>query len=438
MDRIGANLMDATAFKLLASLALGAVGLAGWWVLRAAPRAPGERLAATPTRVDSVVPLTAEEADALLAPHRGRLRAIRDRSRFSAVSFERECLGLVRRVLAHPHYANAGRSGEVHTLLTQTYHSLGYRQAMLLPPGALAEDIEPRSYRWTFGVFVAAMLHDLRWSGAWVVAEPAALRDLLRPWMDAHSLQWLLEDEELSQHLQDFLSQPQGHNVLHHLVRSGRDATHTLERPAAVTVQAAAAAVTLPPPAAAEPASVDAPVAAITSAAAALLPANAAPQEPATTAADDRPEPTRASPAPHAPPATSGPALAQGFMQWLTQGLADQTILSNAPDARVHFAADGMVLVAPGIFQQYASEHPNGPLQATPPDITAFGKEVLRAVCAEGWHLRGPQNANMHRFQFKRSSDGKTPPVLRALVIQAPQRFITTPPPPHPGLSRLM
>ena len=121
-------------------------------------------------------------------------------------------------------------------------------------------------------------------------------------------------------------------------------------------------------------------------------------------------------------------------MQWLASGLAAQTLVANAPGAGVHFVADGMVLAAPGIFQQYAAH------RVTPeaPDITALAKLVQKAVCAEGWHLRGPQNAALHRFKVAGSGDDRSVVTLKGVVIPTPQRFVAAVPSPNAALSRLM
>jgi hypothetical protein len=392
--------MDAAALKLLGGLALCAAGLAGLWRLRRRPSPP----------VQAPVPRLPEarDADRLLAPYRGRLRAIQERSRFSAQSFERDVLTLVRRMLAHPHYnalaekASAPPPADIRDALDLAHQALGIRQALLLPPGAPAEDIEPRSFRWTYGVLLSALLWELRWSAAWTAPANAGLRDTLHPWLEAHTLQWLFEDEQLVQELTLFFAAPDGRTVFHQLVANARRALGRGPEPAPATVE---------------------------------LPPAPAPIEPAPALTIESPAPPAATPeATPADPPLTGAALARSFMAWLAQGLASHTIASNTAGAQVHFVAEGMVLVAPGIFQSYAAS--GGGAQGI--DIPAAGKAVQKAVCEEGWHLRGPQNAHLHRFAFGTGSADGRPAVLKGLVIQAPQRFLAALPAPNPALSRLM
>jgi hypothetical protein len=381
--------MDAAAWTLFAGLALCATGLAGLWRLRTAAspgRSPG---AAAPRPMRPF----AQNADRLLAPYRGRLRALQERSRFSPDSFERDVLTLLRRLLATPQGDDAARAGpDIAHALALAHCALGLRQAMLLPPGAAAEDIEPRSFRWTYGVLLAALLHELRASAAWSRAATGDLRSTLQPWLEPPSLQWLLEDELLGQQLQAFLASPKGRTVFHELIG---EALLALRRVPAEEPVAAA-----PPPA--------------------PSPADVPPQAAEVTDAPaDRHE---------APPES----LPQGFMHWLAAGVAAQSIPTLGPEAVVHFVPDGMVLAVPAAFQHYAAARAaQAPGLAL--DIGALGKDVQKAVIAEAWHLRGPQNAHLHRFA---RSGG--PAVFRGLLIPSPQRFLAAVPAPDPALSRLM
>jgi hypothetical protein len=395
--------MDAAAWTLFAGLALCATGLAGLWRLRTAPRggrSPNAAAAPRPMRPP------AKDADRLLAPYQGRLRAIQERSRFSAQSFERDVLALLRRLLAAPHGGEAAQAGpDIGQALALAHGALGLRQAVLLPPGAQAEDIEPRSFRWTYGVLLAALLHELRSSAAWSQAATGELRSTLQPWLEPQTLQWLLEDEQLVQQLQAFFAAPTGRTVFHELIG-----------------QALAALAREPAPVPAAPAP-----------AAAREPRRPAHEVHETPHDAPHEEPPPADDAP--PPAAVAPPtpLPTAFMDWLATGIATQSIPTHGPEAAVHFVTDGMVLAVPAVFQHYAAAQAAQD-RAAPLDITALGKDVQKAVVAEGWHLRGPQNAHLHRFV--RSGGG--PAVFRGLLIPSPQRFLAAVPAPDPALSRLM
>ncbi|MEO8152356.1 MAG: DNA-binding domain-containing protein [Rhizobacter sp.] len=426
--------MDATALKLLAGLTLIVTGLGGLWLLRGGSAAASA--AASGAAPKPAPPRPLPEADRLLGAYRGRLRAIQERTRFSAPSFERDCMQLMRRVAAHPLGGEPANRDSIGLLLDQTYHALGYRQSILLPPNVAAEDIEPRSFRWTFGVIVASMLSGLRPINAFASGVAADdLQALLQPWLDTDTLQWLLQDDLLVGQLRAFFASASGTTVFHRLVADGRKAALGQAQPAQEAVPAALA-VSAVSAVSAKPV---APAALVAQVQQPSRSNDIAPPlteklsaEAAATAIEPVPDTVEAATPAIAAPPLSGTALANDFMQWLSGGVAEQTIAVNAPGAGVHFVADGMVLAAPGIFQEYAAQRST----SVATDVVAFGKLAQKAVCAEGWHLRGPQDASMHRFKV--AGDDKSAVALKGLVIPRPQRFVASVPPPNAALSRLM
>lgn len=50
---------------------------------------------------------------------------------------------------------------------------------------------------------------------------------------------------------------------------------------------------------------------------------------------------------------------AERFLAWVQEGVASGELAYNESKARVHFVPEGMLLVTPGIFKDYASEHPD-------------------------------------------------------------------------------
>jgi hypothetical protein len=444
------------------------IALIGWWRARRAgrPGAPARGAAA-----NAAMP-AADTRDADLLPYQGTLRALRERSRFSRASFDRDCVGLVKRVMQQP------LAGPVRPLLERALRVLALRQAQLLPPGAKPEDIEPSSYRWTFAAFAAAMLVDLRWSDAWQPADlPQAQHDLQRwlaPWMAPQTLRWLCEDEALVLQLGAFFAAPTGPTLFHRLLRdAGRTAPAPTEGAGMPTAPAEAASPAGPPLAPAPPAvptpastqtqtqtptptptpafatgtlTAQSRVAAMATGAAAAGPT--VPGPPASTLAAAPPAPVpQAQAAPQAfdaraeaaPPTAAptelltGTALASHFMRWVADGLAAGTISINDAAARVHVCADGLVLAAPGLFQDYAAAHAS----AMYDNLAAFARDVQKAVCEQGWHVRGPQGANLHRFQHGRAGAPDTV-VFKGVLFARPERFVADLPAPNVALSRLM
>lgn len=140
------------------------------------------------------------------------------------------------------HHAHPGGLA-VHALETADI-ALSLRRSQVLPPGVQPEDIQRREHRWTYGVFLAAMIHDLgktmadlnitlakdRGEGTWSplagsMAECGGLRYrveftpsrdyqshqrlaifLLQRIVPQHTLAWLSEDADLLAQLTAFLS----------------------------------------------------------------------------------------------------------------------------------------------------------------------------------------------------------------------------------------
>jgi hypothetical protein len=153
-------------------------------------------------------------------------------------------------------------------------------------------------------------------------------------------------------------------------------------------------------------------------------------------------------------------ALADDFMQWLAAGLATGEMSVNTSHAPVHVSADGLVLVYPAVFQAYLRAPKAGPARpslggaagkvadshllekARTPETSGDllvtperEKALLKALCAQGWHVRGLLNSNLLHFHLQQFD--KAPAFLRALVIRPPQHMVAGLPRPNPGLVRL-
>lgn len=118
--------------------------------------------------------------------------------------------------------------------------------------------------------------------------------------------------------------------------------------------------------------------------------------------------------------------LALAFIQWLQQGLASREIKYNEAGAPVHFTAEGMALVSPLIFKQYAAETGS----AAQADI--FGLQVQREVLKAGWHLmvaaKGAGKVNIVRYEVM-GRGGVSVSKLSAVVLTDPDRFVLPVPP---------
>lgn len=129
---------------------------------------------------------------------------------------------------------------------------------------------------------------------------------------------------------------------------------------------------------------------------------------------------------------------ADRFMEWLQAGLADGSLPFNEQGAVVHFVPEGMLLVSPRIFRDYAmqrGEHSQRGPAAFAEGGTEIGKAIRLQVLRAGWHVRGRKRSNILSYQAMRGDD----PVSRlsGVVIRNPERFVTSVPPVSPVLIRL-
>jgi integrating conjugative element relaxase (TIGR03760 family) len=96
------------------------------------------------------------------------LNTIRSKSALTHSNFDNDCLPVLHQVMelvqlfpaseSH-HHANPGGL-LVHGLETLS-HALSIRQGVLLPQGAQPEDIQKHQHRWTYAIFLGALLHDI-------------------------------------------------------------------------------------------------------------------------------------------------------------------------------------------------------------------------------------------------------------------------------------
>ena len=130
------------------------------------------------------------------------------------------------------------------------------------------------------------------------------------------------------------------------------------------------------------------------------------------------------------------PDAAHRFMAWLQQGLADGTLPVNVAGALVHFVPEGMLLVSPRIFREFATrfgDDSNGPAPAAgDPDI---GKSIQRQFLRAGWHRRAGKGVNMLSYQVVRGERAVSQ--LSGVVIPNPERFIHPVPAINPALVHL-
>lgn len=325
--------------------------------------------------------------------------------------------------------------------------ALDYRRGQILPRGAAPEVIGAQAHRWTYAVFVAALLCGVG-KNRFEPPERLAVQ-LLDRFVPPSVLGWLAEDPALMRELLAFLSG----------VNSAQDGAIS-----ELVLRAAAESGSrdLLPRGRGDPPRQQAAPAAITGRGNVEGGFDGRSTDPSTTAAtqpDSATMTTNESTLPHEEPdyledvdeehrapdqkvLTTDPAFAQApdaarhFIGWLQQRLSDGTLRVNQAGALVHFVEEGMLLVSPRIFREFAKRFgEDGGGQANAPGEPDIGKSIQRQVLRAGWHLRADKGVNILTYQVMRGDRAVSR--LSGVVIRHPARFVNPVPPINPLLVRL-
>lgn len=306
--------------------------------------------------------------------------------------------------------------------------ALDYRRGQILPRGAAPEVIGAQAHRWTYAVFVSALLCGVRRNRSDQAEGHAAW--FLDRFVPPSVLEWLAEDPALMRELLAFLSDADWEQsgaiselVLRAATESGsRDLLpHSRRDP---TAQEIAVANT--------PRDVNAGIA--------TKPINesALPEEEPEYLEDvDEEHVAAGQTVPATDPAfAQAPDTAHRFLSWLQQGLSDGTLRVNQAGALVHFVDEGMLLVSPRIFREFAKHFDeDGGSSANAPGAPDIGKSIQRQVLRAGWHLRADKGVNILTYQVMRGN--RPASRLSGVVISNPARFVHPVPPVNPLLVRL-
>jgi hypothetical protein len=351
--------------------------------------------------------------------------------------------------------------------LSITLRALDYRRGQMLPRGAAPEIIGANAHRWTYAVFVAALLYgvgniearfrvlmrvDGRTPRAWApragsmlalgassyrveVLEasgdetgwhPGLAGRLFHEWVPAPVLAWIAEDSGLMSALRACLSTegsaPCG--ALSELVlraATGTSPSRLQRRPEAVTEVSMSA---IEEETATRQTGVfdDATRSAQQGAASARAPS-----------ADSRNAGGQTS---RVPNIRSSEVVCR-FVEWLRTGVADGSIRVNEPGAMVHGVEEGLLLVSPRVFREFSKEIREAELAVggrPPADPEEFAKWLQRQVLREAWHLRDERGVNILAFRVMRGDRAVSR--LCGVVIRDPARFLDSAPPVNPALVR--
>lgn len=301
--------------------------------------------------------------------------------------------------------------------------ALDYRRGQILPRGAAPEVIGAHAHRWSYAVLVAAVLNGIRGNASEVLDVNAM--HLFERAVPAPVREWLGEDPALMRELVAFLSgdESASSGAIGELVRRAAGQSPTFE-PLSHGGSAQ-------PPAAKHSDEGHPPEPAIP-----VHPAVPTAEAEFLESVEDAPDQLSEQ----SLEAESGVAPTQGlagrFMNWLRQGLAERSIRANQSGAFIHFVAEGMLLVSPRIFREFARQFPEA-FDGDQTDVsgdTDIGKPIQRQLLRAGWHVRADKGVNILTYQVMRGD--RVVSRLSGIVISDPGRFIDTVLPINPLLVR--
>ncbi|MBF3851427.1 TraI domain-containing protein [Burkholderia pseudomallei] len=124
---------------------------------------------------------------------------------------------------------------------------------------------------------------------------------------------------------------------------------------------------------------------------------------------------------------------AERFMAWVQEGVANGGLPYNESMARVHFVPEGMLLVTPAIFRDFAQAHPEA-IEQTPAEdgrTPEPWKQVQRDFQKSGYPVTADAGGAGRSYLLHYNIKGAGGRQLSVMLVPEPERFFNPVPPPN-------
>ncbi|MCR4467933.1 MobH family relaxase [Burkholderia sp. SCN-KJ] len=124
---------------------------------------------------------------------------------------------------------------------------------------------------------------------------------------------------------------------------------------------------------------------------------------------------------------------AERFMAWVQEGVANGGLPYNESMARVHFVPEGMLLVTPAIFRDFAQAHPES-IEQTPAEdgrMPEPWKQVQRDFQKSGYPVTADAGGTGRSYLLHYNIKGAGGRQLSVMLVPEPERFFNPVPPPN-------
>lgn len=124
---------------------------------------------------------------------------------------------------------------------------------------------------------------------------------------------------------------------------------------------------------------------------------------------------------------------AERFLAWVQEGVANGCLPYNESMARVHFVPEGMLLVTPAIFRDFAQVHPES-IEQTPAEdgrTPEPWKQVQRDFQKSGYPVTADGGGAGRSYLLHYNIKGAGGRQLSVMLVPEPERFFNPVPPPN-------